>query len=300
VNGEANGPVTVPEISIRAAGGVVVRPGPEPEYLVVHRPDYGDWSLPKGKLDAGERFKQAALREVYEETGLEAKPLRKLGSISYETPNGNGKIVRYWLLESTGGKFRRNSEVDEIVWLPARKAAKRLSYSRDREVLEWAAALFEQPRTGRVHLVRHADAGNRKDWKGDDLTRPLSRLGQKQTAALHDHLTRTPVTRVLSSNHVRCRDTVAPVATSLGIDIEIEKSLFETRPPEELLGYLRSIEGHSVVMSSHGDVISGVIGKLAAEKVRLKGPLRWAKGSIWVIDLHRGRVQQARYLPAPI
>jgi 8-oxo-dGTP pyrophosphatase MutT (NUDIX family) len=121
---------------IEAAGGVVA--GGAGRVAVVHRPSYDDWTLPKGKLDAGETFEQAALREVREETGLRCTLVRELPSTTY-TVRGRPKRVRYWLMnvESDPG-FEPNSEVDELRWLSAAEAAELLTYDRDREVLEAA------------------------------------------------------------------------------------------------------------------------------------------------------------------
>jgi len=120
---------------IEAAGGVVTRDG---LFAVVHRPKYDDWTLPKGKLDAGETFEQAALREVEEETGLRCTLLRELPSTEYSVRD-RPKIVRYWLMrvDSDPG-FEPNDEVDELRWLSAADAEALLTYDRDKEVVEAA------------------------------------------------------------------------------------------------------------------------------------------------------------------
>lgn len=105
------------------------------EVAVVHRPRYGDWTLPKGKLDRGETFEQAALREVVEETGFTCALVRELGSSQYEDGKGRPKIVRYWEMAVTGGEFQENDEVDELRWLAPAEAATLLTYERDRELV---------------------------------------------------------------------------------------------------------------------------------------------------------------------
>jgi 8-oxo-dGTP pyrophosphatase MutT (NUDIX family) len=123
-----------PEAEIKAAGGVVIRTATKgPKVLLVHRPDYNDWSFPKGKLDPGEKFKQAALREVEEEAGFECK-LHKpsLPSIYYEDRKGRSKEVRYWLMTAIAGEFEPNEEVDMIAWVRSDKVVERLSYAQDR------------------------------------------------------------------------------------------------------------------------------------------------------------------------
>ena len=120
------------DAEVRAAGGVVVRDG---TVAVVHRPRYDDWSLPKGKLDAGESFEDAALREVEEEIGLRCRLGRELSAVSYTDRKGRPKVVRYWLMEPVGGEFAPNEEVDEVRWMPYEEAARQLSYPHDRELM---------------------------------------------------------------------------------------------------------------------------------------------------------------------
>jgi 8-oxo-dGTP diphosphatase len=115
---------------IQAAGGVVLRDG---RVAVVHRPRYDDWSLPKGKLDPGESFEDAALREVEEETGLRCRLVRELPAVEYEV-RGRPKLVRYWAMEvEDEAPFEPNEEVDEVRWLEPDEALALLSYDRDRE-----------------------------------------------------------------------------------------------------------------------------------------------------------------------
>jgi 8-oxo-dGTP diphosphatase len=123
---------------VRAAGGIVWRAGPdgEPEIALVHRPKYDDWSLPKGKLDDGESFENAATREVQEETGLSVRLGPPVGDTSYTDAKGRPKVVRYWEMEPAGGGFEPTAEVDELRWLPVEEALKLLSYEHDRELVK--------------------------------------------------------------------------------------------------------------------------------------------------------------------
>lgn len=121
---------------IRAAGGVVHRPGPE--VLLVHRPKYDDWSLPKGKADEGEDDLSCALREVEEETGLRCEPQEEVGSTFYRDQRGRRKVVRYWAMTPVDGSFVPSDEVDEVAWLPPAEASSRLTYAHDRAILsQW-------------------------------------------------------------------------------------------------------------------------------------------------------------------
>ncbi len=122
---------------VQAAGGVVWRRGSAGvEILLVHRPKYDDWSLPKGKLDAGETSEKAALREVEEETGLRCSLGPELPPVTYADRHGRAKVVRYWAMEPVGGQFAPNHEVDEVRWVTPVGAGALLSYARDRRVTE--------------------------------------------------------------------------------------------------------------------------------------------------------------------
>jgi len=128
---------------VEAAGGVLVRDTPEgtggkagTEVCIVHRPRYDDWTFPKGKLDPGESFEQAALREVEEETGFRCTLEYELPSTEYRDNKDRAKIVRYWLMEVDEGEFTPNNEVDELRWLPMAEAAELLTHERDRDLLD--------------------------------------------------------------------------------------------------------------------------------------------------------------------
>ena len=121
------------EDTVRAAGGVVIRDG---RVALVHRPKYDDWSLPKGKLDAGESLEDAALREVEEETGLRCSLGEHLGRTVYLDRKGRQKTVDYWQMtveEDTG--FEPHDEVDELRWLSPDEAAAQLTYGFDKDLV---------------------------------------------------------------------------------------------------------------------------------------------------------------------
>jgi 8-oxo-dGTP diphosphatase len=118
---------------VNAAGGVVT--GDDGRIALIHRPKYDDWTLPKGKLDPGEDFEDAALREVEEETGLYCRLGRELPSSRYRDAKGRRKLVRYWQMEPVSGAFAPNKEVDELRWADPDEARELLSYERDREVV---------------------------------------------------------------------------------------------------------------------------------------------------------------------
>ncbi|MEU0669016.1 NUDIX hydrolase [Streptomyces lavendulocolor] len=122
---------------IRAAGCVLWRRAPSGggiELAVIHRRKHADWSLPKGKLEPGEESRHAAVREVLEETGMACAPGRELPTARYKVA-GRAKEVRYWAAEATGGVFRPNREVDELVWLTPDAARARLTYDKDKDLV---------------------------------------------------------------------------------------------------------------------------------------------------------------------
>ena len=121
---------------VRAAGGAVVRNGETgPEVVLVHRPEYDDWTLPKGKVEPDESAEECALREVWEETGFKCELVRPLGCTAYVDRRGRDKVACYWVMEVRGGRFRPGIEVDKLVWLPVAQAVKRLTYSRDKTLV---------------------------------------------------------------------------------------------------------------------------------------------------------------------
>jgi 8-oxo-dGTP pyrophosphatase MutT (NUDIX family) len=133
----ADGPVL-------AAGGVVWRrQRDEVDVVLIHRPRYDDWSIPKGKLDPGETDEQAALREVEEETTIVATLGPELPSTTYLDRSGKHKRVRYWAMTVTEGSPSGANEVDRAEWVPIEEAARWLTYPHDVTVLEGLKALIE-------------------------------------------------------------------------------------------------------------------------------------------------------------
>jgi 8-oxo-dGTP diphosphatase len=124
---------------VAAAGGVVVRSGDGGRTVaVIHRPKYMDWSLPKGKLEPGEDWLEAALREVEEETGYRCEASVELPHVSYLDRKGRRKLVRYWLMEPVDGEFEPHGEVDELRWVGREQAEELLTYPHDRELVRKA------------------------------------------------------------------------------------------------------------------------------------------------------------------
>jgi 8-oxo-dGTP pyrophosphatase MutT (NUDIX family) len=120
---------------VRAAGGVIVRPGSggRPEILVVHRPRYDDWTLPKGKCTPGESDEVCALREVKEETGLDCELGDEIAVVGYKDGAGRPKRVRYFAMRPRNDEASAQNEVDAVRWV-TREALETLTYRRDAEI----------------------------------------------------------------------------------------------------------------------------------------------------------------------
>jgi len=213
---------------VRAAGGVPWRgAGDDLEVALVHRPRYGDWTLPKGKLEAREHPLRAALREVHEETGLSCVPQVRLPTITYLTGEPDvQKSVEFWSMRVAEDHGREaDHEIDEVRWVPLRAAGGVLTYKHDRGVL---SAFAQLPRiTAEIALVRHAQAGARHSWHGPDSLRPLDSVGVRQAEELSGLLALLAPQRIRSATPVRCRDTVAPLAASLGIEVTVDPAFDE-------------------------------------------------------------------------
>ena len=288
---------------VAAAGGAVWRPAPDggTEVAVVHRPRYDDWSLPKGKLDAGEHVLTAAVREVGEETGLAIVAGRRSVQTSYAVPEGL-KRVDYWVMQAVGGGFEPNDEVDELRWLPAPAAADLCSHEHDRAVLA-DLARSDVPLMPTLILVRHGRAGNRSDWDGPDDLRPLDRRGRMQAQRLAEVLPAFLPVDLLSAPPVRCRESVEPLAERMGLDIRPAPEMGEdgfAADPEAGLALVESLleprSGPGVtVVCSQGGAIPSVLMALGvrAEGARLYPPC--AKGSAWVLGGRAGALAADYY-----
>jgi 8-oxo-dGTP diphosphatase len=145
-------------------------------------------------------------------------------------------------------------------------------------------------------LIRHADAGNRQDWTGDDHLRPLSSRGRGQANRLVATLRPWSPQRVLSSPYTRCVRTVDPLARSLGLEIEVTEDLAEGAGPRAV-SLVQSLADDKVALCTHGDVIPEILVALADEyRLDLGSKPRQAKGSAWVLEAVKGTFLSATYL----
>jgi 8-oxo-dGTP diphosphatase len=294
---------------VAAAGGAVWRRTADGgvETAVVHRPRYDDWSLPKGKHDDGEALLETAVREVREETGLSVVVGRRSLRTQYAVEGGT-KRVDYWLMEAVGGGFEPGDETDELRWLPIAEAAALVTHDHDRDVLA-DLARTDVPRSPTLLLVRHAKAGSRSDWAGDDDLRPLDGKGRRQARRLAQVLPLFAPTAVLSAERTRCRETVEPLAEVLGLPVqplpEVGEEEFAADPQAALAVVERFLEPRPApgvtVVCSQGGAIPSMLMALGVRWAGLAGAL-WppaAKGSTWVLGGSPGALLADYYRAFP-
>ena len=288
---------------VLAAGAVLWRRANDgPRVALVHRPRYDDWAYPKGKLDDGEDLATAAVREVAEETAHRCRLGALLGDVRYPVPEGE-KLVRYWAAESLGGDFEPNSETDRLEWVGIDRAADQLSYRHDLEVLR--RFVDTGPPTATIVLVRHAKAGSRNRWDGDDALRPLSGAGRRQAEALAPFLPLLGPDRLYTAPPLRCRQTLVPTAERLGAPPIEEEPLFgeehywdDPDAAREKLLALAALGGVTMV-SSQGGVIPDLVGALAKTAGVDPDDVPAKKASTWVLTFVDGVVQTADHYPPP-
>lgn len=150
----------------------------------------------------------------------------------------------------------------------------------------------------RIHLVRHALAGSRDEWDGDDRERPLTEPGMRQAKAIAQRLASAGAGRILSSPYTRCVQTVQPLADVLATAVEVEPLLSEGCPPAPLATRLDRF-GDGAVLCSHGDVLESLIGYLGASGAPVDPDVRLRKGGAWQLGLEGSRVVSAHYVPPP-
>ena len=294
--------------TIFAAGAVLWRfdGGTEPLLAVVHRPRYDDWSLPKGKVDPGETEPVTAVREVEEETGFVCELGRRLATVTYPV-NGATKRVQYWAARAIGGEFTPNSEVDELDWLPAKLAMKRLQYPDDRKIVRRFAKVPADTTT--VLIVRHGTAGRKSRYKGDDRKRPLDKRGRAQAESLVGQLLAFGATTVYSASRVRCQQTVGPLAEELGVEIADEPTLTEEAFAEDKrtarhrvldIARLSANDQATPVICTQGKVIPELIAWWCDRDGVRPDKSRNRKGSTWVLSLHDGKLVAADHIGSPL
>jgi 8-oxo-dGTP pyrophosphatase MutT (NUDIX family)/phosphohistidine phosphatase SixA len=239
------------------------------QVLLVHRPRYDDWSVPKGKLDPGETLPAAAVREVAEETGYRVRLERPLPSSVYLLPDGRTKIVQYW-----AGAVRARvapgpqdaEEVDECRWVGLDEAERMVTRQSDRVLILALRSDIEEDaaRTRPVVVQRHAAALSRSKWHKGEKTRPLNSKGKQQAKALPSLLDAYDPDGIVSSPWKRCRATVTPFARKAGLDVVTQEALTEAahaEQPSHTAAVMDRIlrEARPVVVCTHRPVLPTVI-----------------------------------------
>lgn len=235
------------------------------EVLVVHRPEYDDWSLPKGKLDAGEVLPACAVREVAEETGVTVRLTAPLEVGRYDTSRGP-KEVHWWRAVVVSAKAHTpDDEVDQVRWVPVGEAYTLLDYDDERDRVRQAVAM---PTTVPLIVTRHGKAMLRKNWSGKDAARPLTSRGRIQSRELMSILAAYGVRTVVTSSSNRCVSTVLPYADHNDLTIHRRSALSEEKgvpDPDtvvDLIGELRARvlrTGKPMVVCGHRPVLPSML-----------------------------------------
>ncbi|MEV4638616.1 NUDIX hydrolase [Actinoplanes sp. NPDC049548] len=278
--------------TVRAAGGVLWRPaGDGIEICLVHRPYLADWSLPKGKLDGAEHSLAGAVREVFEETGVGAEPQLRLPEVAYTLPDGVPKTVDFWLMRAGDGPAadpQDPTEVDTVLWLPPREAVAKLSYPDDRRLVEHVVTL--PPVTAVTLLIRHAHAGKRKDFAGNDALRPIDDRGRAEAETIGVAAALFAPHRLIAATPLRCRQTLEPLARTLGLPIVTDGAFAEPAEPEEIPARVKAAaarltelrDGARTAICSQGKVIPDLLALL--DGAPDAAPYKTPKGDGWVLS----------------
>lgn len=286
---------------IRAAGGLVFRRTSKGnlKILVAHRPSYDDWSLPKGKADKGETPEETAVREVLEETGYHCRIVSTVGTTRHRINNGVKEVSWFAMrpLPDSPG-FKKNKEIDKIQWVTRKEAREILDYENDRNLIG-ESDLKRLAQTGTIRFLRHATAGDRNKWKGNDRARPLTKKGRRQSEAIAKSLKRAGIERVVTSPYDRCIQTVEPLAKRIGAKIEVDEALAEGPDIDAAYELVDSLVGYNAVLCSHGDVIPATINRLMWAGLSLESRFYCSKASIWEIGLEGGKFTTGHYVKPP-
>lgn len=149
-----------------------------------------------------------------------------------------------------------------------------------------------------VYLVRHAKAGERRVWDGEDVDRPLSKTGWRQSRLVAKRLAKNGATQLYSSEYVRCVQTLEPLGELIGSKVRVDKRLREDEPFEPVLELLAEVPD-GAVLCSHGDIIPAVIKALHRRGMEVDTPVDWRKASVWVLRRKRGRITKGKVWPPP-
>ena len=150
-----------------------------------------------------------------------------------------------------------------------------------------------------IYLVRHPHAGERRAWQGEDVDRPLSKTGWKQSQAVARRLSKRKITALYASPYVRCMQTLEPLGQRAGLPVQAEPRLFEHEPFEPVLDLINEVED-GAVLCSHGDIIPAVINALVRRGMEVETPPDWGKASVWVLRRKGDRITRGKVWPPPV
>lgn len=287
---------------IMAAGAVVWRIHPDGsiQVVVIHRPAYDDWTLPKGKVEDDESLIACAFREIQEETGVKARFGPYIGDTFYEV-SGVPKVVRYWsakMIEGDDQSFDR-SEVDKLLWLSPKEASKKLTIKDDRHILKKFMKIKRDSKP--LILLRHAKALDRKEWSGDDEDRPLTEDGRRQVQKLIKTMHVYGLTSIHTSDAIRCLDTAKPIADALGIELVVNSKLSEYeyhRDGKSAAKYIKGLfeQDERVLVCGHNPILTKIIKKMARRLDMYQEDFSLGKGDAFILHRSKGKIRDLDHL----
>ena len=291
--------------TVIAAGAVVWRYDGEGNVhvLLIHRPRYDDWSIPKGKLDEGEQLIACAYREVIEETHLKVSFGPFITETEYYVADGL-KRVSYWAAHAydSNDNFVANAEADEGRWLTIEEAIELATRESDKEVL---SVFFKSPFDSQaLIMLRHGKALAREEWLGGDEDRPLDQRGSLQAKRMISIYQAFNIEKVITSDAIRCYDTVEPLTKALDLKLKVEKDISEQswkKDKELAIEFAKEIikDERTILVCSHNPVLPRMLEKLT-KKIDFDYPdNKLQPGEAWIIHHKKKEVLQIDWLEAP-
>lgn len=276
------------------------------EVGLVHRTKRGDWSIPKGGADRGERALACSKRELFEETGLVALLEHELPTIRYFDRKRREKTVRYWAAEVVAGSFSPNEEIADFRWETPVAAIKLLTHARERAIVLALANYLDnqghntyEGRQNATLIIRGAAALEAEEWEESDASRPLTDVGIEISRALPMIAATFGITQVLSATTRRSIETVKPLASRFKLDVNVTSLLDEGQP----CGHKRVIDavrGLGAALCMHEASIRELLVNLKErEGTKLDPRFRTRRGSVWALFGDDHGYRNAVYIPMP-
>jgi len=289
---------------IVAGGGVVWRRNSQDviEIALVHRVQYDDWSLPKGKVEGEESIIACAYREIMEETGFAIRFGPMLGTYSYPVKEQR-KTVTYWSAKYLKDIGTPNPvEVDQVKWIALSEAKAVVTRELDREVI--SRFMEFDPDSKPLVLLRHAQALDRHDWSGEDGDRPLNTIGERQAKRLLSNFQPFGIEEIHSSSAVRCYETITPMARALSVDFFFTDSLSEDvfllnreRPIKYIHRLL--VNDYPVLVCSHNPILPQAISSFVDKFGIEVSDTKLEPSDAWVAHHIDREVIAVDFLPGP-